>query len=262
MTTSEACENKFFKNCNVYVFNTSTYKGDGELYLKTIFQNCLFENSKIYVYGHGGFKNCVLKNSKIASFDEMWDSNNIDNVINEGLLHLKEHNGWTSSVSEFFEYTQIEVPSSSNYYQSGLSFKYCKIELTKEEMTAGAETGLQAWFPIGLNNIARLKGVGSENNTLFFSSTSLSGVSFTALDELLNGEGSAQLGWRQTKYLIKNTVIPNGFTFNFTLTRLYVISMTLRDCVAGDFVNPSNSYRADIDAALITLTYDATTTSS
>ena len=260
MLTSETCKNKFFKNCNVYVFNTNPTK-DGELYLKTIFQDCLFEDSKIYVYGHGGFKNCVLKNSKIANIDEMWDFNHMDNVINEGLLHLKEHNGWTQAVSTFFEYTQIVSPSSSNAYQSGLSFNYCKIELTKEEMTAGEETGLQAWLPIARNNLSRLKGVGSGNNVLFFSSTSLSGVSFTVLNELLNGEGSAQLGWRQTKYLIKNTVIPNGFTFNFTLTKLYVTDMTLRDCVAGDFTAPGNAVRNDVDAALILLAYDTSLSS-
>ena len=259
--TSETCKNKFFKNCDVYVFNTSPVKDD-ELYLKTIFQDCLFEDSKIYVYGHGGFKNCVLKNSKIANFDEMWDSNNRDNVINEGLLHLKEHNGWTQSVSTFYEYTQIVTPSSSNNYQSGLSFKYCKIELTKEEMTLGEETAPQAWFPIvGTSSLLRFRGVGSENNVLFFSSTSLSGVSFTGLNELLNGEGSAQLGWRQTKYLIKNTVIPNGFTFNFTFSRLYEVGMTLRDCVVGDFTAPGNAVRNDVDAALILLAYDTSLSS-
>lgn len=252
--TSETCKNKFFKNCDVYVFNTNPNRA-GELYLKTIFQDCLFEDSKIYVYGHGGFKNCVLRNTKIANFNEMWDFNHLDNVINEGLLHLKEHNGWTQDVSAFFEYTQIVTPSSSNDYQSGLSFNYCKIELTKEEITVGNETCPQAWFPIGINNTSRLKNVGSAYNTLFFSSVSLSGVSFGALNELLNGEGSAQLGWKQTRYLIKNTVIPYGFTFNFTLSDNYVTGMTLRDCVAGDFVNPGNSTRTNIDAALIALTY-------
>jgi hypothetical protein len=243
------------------VFNTNIAR-NGELYLKTIFQDCLFENSKIYVYGHGGFKNCVLKNSKIASFDEMWDSNNLDNAINEGLLHLKEHNGWTQAVSTFYEYTQIVSPSSSNHYQSGLSFKYCKIELTKEEMTAGEETSLQAWLPIGTSDSLRFKDVGSENNVLFFASTSLDGVSFTILDELLNGEGSPQLGWRKTRYLIKNTVIPSGFTFNFTLTTAYVVGMTLRDCVTGDFVAPNNSGRNDLDAALITFVCAGSSTSS
>lgn len=259
--TSETCKNKFFKNCDVYVFNTNIARDD-ELYLKTIFQDCLFEDSKIYIYGHGGFKNCVLKNSKIANFDEMWDSDNLDNVINEGLLHLKEHNGWTQAVSAFYEYTQIVAPTSSNNYQSGLSFNYCKIELTKEEMTLGEETALQAWFPIiGTSSLLRFKGVGSANNVLFFSSTSLSGVSFTALNELLNGEGSAQLGWKKTRYLIKNTIIPSGFTFNFTLSTAYVTGMTLRDCVTGDFVTPGNSARNEVDAALIAFTYAASTPS-